>query len=72
MRGKAIEISHGADTDFFVSEVGLYIFVHTNIGVTLSWDRGTWAEVRLEPYHSSRVSNNEYHEKSNSISFSFL
>ena len=54
-RGKAIELSHGADTDFYVSEVGLYIFVHTNIGVTLSWDRGTWAEVRLEPYHHSKV-----------------
>ncbi|XP_019623670.1 PREDICTED: uncharacterized protein LOC109469577 [Branchiostoma belcheri] len=43
------------DTPFQVAQVGLYVFVRTDIGVTLQWDRGTRVYIKLETVHKGKV-----------------
>ncbi|XP_033120968.1 mucin-2-like [Anneissia japonica] len=40
---------------FRLTEVGLSVFVHTDIGVTLVWDKKTRIEVKLDPIHKNTV-----------------
>ncbi|XP_033096051.1 mucin-5AC-like, partial [Anneissia japonica] len=56
VRGKPMHVTSRNPDRIRVSEVGLYVFVHTNIGVTLTWDKGTWVQVKLDPYYKGQVS----------------
>ncbi|CAH1788460.1 unnamed protein product, partial [Owenia fusiformis] len=44
-----------SNAPFSVQEVGLYVFVVTDIGVTLMWDKGTRLYIRLDSRHSGKV-----------------
>ncbi|XP_041476436.1 mucin-2-like isoform X2 [Lytechinus variegatus] len=52
IRGKSIPDSAGS---FTVTEVGRYVYVHTNQRITLIWDQGTWIQVKLDPMYKDRV-----------------
>ncbi|XP_071945713.1 uncharacterized protein [Antedon mediterranea] len=40
---------------FDVTEVGLSVFVHTDIGVTLVWDKKTRVDIKVEPFHKNTL-----------------
>ena len=53
MKGKDIEIERAGA--FKKREVGLSVFIDTEIGVTLQWDRGTHITVKLSEEHAGKV-----------------
>ncbi|GAB6030548.1 hypothetical protein CHUAL_007413 [Chamberlinius hualienensis] len=40
---------------FIMREIGLFIFIHTDIGITLQWDKGTRVYVRADAYWKNKV-----------------
>ena len=58
VRGSPIQVDTGIGglTEFTITESGLYILVHTRIGVTLIWDRATRIEVKVTGQHFNSVS----------------
>ena len=58
VRGKPIEVDTGIGglSEFTITESGVYIFIHTRIGVTLMWDRATRIEVKATDEHFNKVS----------------
>ena len=55
IRGKPVPASAGS---FQLSEVGTHVYVHTNRGITLIWDKGTWIQVKLDPVYKGKVRPN--------------
>ncbi|XP_070535332.1 mucin-2-like [Ptychodera flava] len=54
-RDKPPQITYGEGAGFFVSRVSFFVFVHTSIGVTLTWDNGTRLYTNLVPTHKGLV-----------------
>ena len=52
VRGKPIPGSAGS---FRLSLAGRYVYVHTDFGITLIWDQGTWFQVKLDPVYKGKV-----------------
>ncbi|XP_071503197.1 mucin-5B-like [Diadema antillarum] len=52
VRGAEVPKSAGS---FRISQVGAYVYVHTDYGITLLWDQGTWVQVKLDPSYKGKV-----------------
>lgn len=53
VRGMDVEIERASG--FELREVGLSVFIDTNIGVTLQWDKATHIVVKLSEEHAGKV-----------------
>ena len=53
LRGKEVEVERASM--FRKREAGLNVFIDTDIGVTLQWDKGTHITVKLSQEHESTV-----------------
>jgi len=53
IRGKRVETSR--NSGFSARFAGLYVFIDTDIGVTLQWDKGTHIIVKVTGKHSGKV-----------------
>lgn len=53
-KGKPVTVTKGSA--FKTRYAGLYVFIDTNIGITLQWDKGTHLIIKLEPEHSGKIS----------------
>lgn len=48
---KEYEAQTGLDINFYVRNVGLYLVIETDIGLTVMWDRKTTVRIILQPGH---------------------
>ncbi|XP_040927175.1 mucin-2-like isoform X2 [Betta splendens] len=54
-RYKEQDLGHGADIEYRIRNVGLYLVVESDIGLVVMWDRKTTVRILLEPQHSGDV-----------------
>lgn len=52
-KGKPVTVTKGSA--FSTRYAGLYVFIDTPIGMTIQWDKGTHAIIKLQPEHSGQV-----------------
>lgn len=59
VRGKPIRIDPASPLS--VREVGAFVIIDTNFGLTVHWDKGTRIYVKLESHHSNKVRPHHLH-----------
>ena len=47
-----VDLGHGAEIQYRIRKVGLYVVVESAIGLTVMWDGKTTVRIILEPQHS--------------------
>ncbi|XP_032380519.1 mucin-2 [Etheostoma spectabile] len=50
-----VDLGHGAEIQYRIRKVGLYVVVESAIGLTVMWDGKTTVRIILEPQHSGEV-----------------